>query len=1242
MRIVIDLQGAQAESRIRGMGRYSLSLALSIVRNRSEHEVLIALSELFPETIEPIRAHFDGLLPQENIRVWTAPGPVSDIDPSNTLRRQAVERVREAFLASLKPDIVLVSSLFEGLVDDAVTSIKIFSHSIPTAIVLYDLIPFIHSQPYLENPVVRNWYLRKIDHLRRADLWLAISESSRIEGIDHLGLPENLVVNISTAADDHFKEIPVSPEDEQLLRQKYGLTRPFLMYTGGIDHRKNIEGLIRAFARLPENIRQAHQLAVVCSVQLENRRVLENLARQQGLDADTLILTGFVPEDDLVALYNLCKLFVFPSWHEGFGLPALEAMRCGAPVIAANTSSLPEVIGQEDALFDPYSEESIAAKITEVLTNDSFRKDLILHSAVQAKKFSWDESAKRAIAAFERFFAKRQKSCKAIQLPVQRPKLAYISPLPPERSGIADYSAELLPELSRHYDIEVIVSQPKVSDSWIKACLPIRTVEYFMQYAHSYDRILYHFGNSLFHQHMFDLLDHFPGVVVLHDFFLSSVKAHLELSGYFPGVWACELYKSHGYASVWERFHAQDTTDVIFKYPCNFSILQQAIGVIVHSAYSVSLAREWFGDGLGDYWEVVPHLRVPARGAGQIGARKRLGLNLDDFVVCSFGILSRTKRNHRLLRTWLNSKLEKDPHCRLIFVGETDSGDYGRQLLETIRHSGLGDRIRITGWVDADAFRHYLAAADVAVQLRSRSRGETSGTVLDCMNYCLPTIVNASGSIAELPQDAVWMLPDEFKDVELIEALETLHRDPERRQTLGSRAREVILTRHAPRDCAEQYARSIEAFYAEAQTGKQALVNALARLENVAASEGAIASLATAISKNQPMKRAANQLLVDISELVQHDAKSGNQRLTRRIIKELIHNPPAGYRVEPVYATTDSHGYRYARKFTLGFLDCPSDSLADDLVEAHPGDIFLGLDLQPDVVVSQLDYLKSLHRWGIRVYFVVYDISPILLPQNFPKEVGADHTNWLNAVVQFDGVLCISRTVAEELTEWLKASGPKRQRPFKIDYFYPGADVDNSLPSSGLSDGASQVLAKLTVRPCFLMVGTIEPRKRYDQALKAFEQLWAEGVDANLVIVGKQGWMVEKLVESIRNHSEQGKRLFWLENISNAYLEKVYAASTCLIAASEGEGFGLPLIEAAQHKLPIIARDIPVFREVAGKHAFYFTGKEPADLAKAVHEWLKLYQFGQHLKSDDMPWLTWKQSVEKLKGYIYGKENYSY
>jgi glycosyltransferase involved in cell wall biosynthesis len=303
-------------------------------------------------------------------------------------------------------------------------------------------------------------------------------------------------------------------------------------------------------------------------------------------------------------------------------------------------------------------------------------------------------------------------------------------------------------------------------------------------------------------------------------------------------------------------------------------------------------------------------------------------------------------------------------------------------------------------------------------------------------------------------------------------------------------------------------------------------------------------------------------------------------------------------------------------------------------MEFCPGDILLFLDLHPSVAISHEKKTQFLRNKGILVYHVVYDILPVLNPEFFWSDLCIEFNEWLLAVSKSDGAICISCSVADELIEWLKTNGSKRLRPFKIGWFHLGADVENAVPTRGLPDDALEVLAQLAAHPSFLMVGTVEPRKGHAQTLAAFELLWADGVDINLVIIGRQGWMVEMLLETLRPHTERGKRLFWLEGISDEYLEKIYAASTCLIAASEGEGFCLPLIEAAQHKLPIIARDIPVIREVAGEHAFYFNGKEPADLARTVREWLTLYQSDRHPKSDSMPWLTWKQSTQQLLDLI--------
>ena len=146
MRLVIDMQGAQTASRFRGIGRYTMNLVKEMVRQRGEHEIVLALNAAYADTIEPIRAAFADLLPFEAIRVFEVAGPVGGHDVGNDARRRAAEAVREAFLCHLQPDVILVSSLFDEFGGEVVTSVHSFQNNIPTAVILYDLIPLIHRR----------------------------------------------------------------------------------------------------------------------------------------------------------------------------------------------------------------------------------------------------------------------------------------------------------------------------------------------------------------------------------------------------------------------------------------------------------------------------------------------------------------------------------------------------------------------------------------------------------------------------------------------------------------------------------------------------------------------------------------------------------------------------------------------------------------------------------------------------------------------------------------------------------------------------------------------------------------------------------------------------------------------------------------------------------------------------------------------------------------------------------------
>lgn len=400
MRIVIDLQGAQTESRFRGIGRYSLSLAQAMARQAGDHEVWICLNASFIETIAPIRAALDSLVPPARICIFKTPLPVGWDDPANMWRMRAAEIIREDFLANLQPDVLHISSLFEGANDAATISVNALDWRSPVAVTLYDLIPLLNQETYLGDDWARRWYMDKIASLKHSRLMLSISEYARREAMDALGIEGERIVNISSAISDIFHPRHLVDGEAQVLCARYGIRHAYLMYSGAIESRKNLDRLLEAFALLPSELRERHQLVIAGKASEFDQLRLLHLSQKLGI-GEHLVLTGYVPDDDLVALYSRCALFILPSLHEGFGLPALEAMACGAPTIGSNTTSIPEVIGRADALFDPCDPQAIAEKIARVLTDDGFGHALREHAPLQAARFSWDVSAKRAIEAFE-------------------------------------------------------------------------------------------------------------------------------------------------------------------------------------------------------------------------------------------------------------------------------------------------------------------------------------------------------------------------------------------------------------------------------------------------------------------------------------------------------------------------------------------------------------------------------------------------------------------------------------------------------------------------------------------------------------------------------------------------------------------------------------------------------------------------------------------------------------------------
>jgi glycosyltransferase involved in cell wall biosynthesis len=365
------------------------------------------------------------------------------------------------------------------------------------------------------------------------------------------------------------------------------------------------------------------------------------------------------------------------------------------------------------------------------------------------------------------------------------------------------------------------------------------------------------------------------------------------------------------------------------------------------------------------------------------------------------------------------------------------------------------------------------------------------------------------------------------------------------------------------------------------------------------------------------------RLLVDVSTIIQHDAKTGIQRVVRSVWSELSRRNGRGFLLRPVFATA-AHGYCYAPP---DFLDRRSRVCSGEPAKVGPDDKFLGLDLSAHLLPRYRSQLKAWRRCGATAHVVVYDLLPLIRPDWFHDTSASNFRAWFDVVARdSDQAICISDHVQHDLSRCL---ADHRQRGPAMARMWLGSDIAASVPSKGLSPQLFYVLERLRFRPAILMVGTIEPRKGYEAALAAFEELWCShrGRAPDLVIVGKPGWKTAAFQAKLRTHAEHGARLHWLTDVSDEGLCRLYDSCAGVLVASEAEGFGLPLVEAAAFRRHVLARNLPVFREQRLPNVNFFDDERPAALAEGLLELAELAKAGR-APIVNLP--TWSTCVDGL------------
>jgi glycosyltransferase involved in cell wall biosynthesis len=700
--------------------------------------------------------------------------------------------------------------------------------------VLYDFIPLLFPDAYLNDPGVRGRYHRRLDTIRRYDGFLAISASTRRDGVSRLGLRADRVAALPFAIDPGFRPADPGAGDEARDLEAIGRLgsgpggRPFVLHVGGRDDRKNAWGVIDAFSGLDPDLRDGTTLAIVGEFDPAYRERIEAYAAERGVSSGVTIL-GVVDDEALRALYRRCSAFLFPSLYEGLGLPLLEAMRSGAAVIAGRNSAQVDLVADAGVLVDPSDSTGMARALGRLLRDRDFAAELRQAAVDRTAGLSWDGPGRSARSAI----------LGAINAPVPRPhvrvgggrpRVGLVSPMPPKQTGIADYAARLAEALIEHVGLDIYHDGDYVPELGLRdrrfrcidraafsrrvAVLPHRAV-------------IYQMGNSWYHRSVYELLREHPGITVLHDFNLAGFH---HWYGHQPDVppghfeRMIDREREAGALGPGEdvgswRSEPGGIQEAAARrgVHLNREIFERSRLVVVHSPYCRELVRATLPEFLGRT-VVVPMGASPnVLAPGEVAeTRGRFGIPGDAIVFGCFGNLTSMKMYEEAIRAFASARRSID-RATLLFVGKDWEGGRARAL---VREAGVEDRTLFLGSASKRDYERLVGSVDVGLGLRRPpTYGETSASLLDFLRSGVASIVTDVASFRDYPASSVvrWD-PDRDGVPGLADRMVELAGDEPRRRSIAEAAVDHVRTHHDWTLAARAYADLVDRCAAGAST----------------------------------------------------------------------------------------------------------------------------------------------------------------------------------------------------------------------------------------------------------------------------------------------------------------------------------------------------------------------------------------------------------------------------------------
>jgi alpha-1,2-rhamnosyltransferase len=293
------------------------------------------------------------------------------------------------------------------------------------------------------------------------------------------------------------------------------------------------------------------------------------------------------------------------------------------------------------------------------------------------------------------------------------------------------------------------------------------------------------------------------------------------------------------------------------------------------------------------------------------------------------------------------------------------------------------------------------------------------------------------------------------------------------------------------------------------------------------------------------------------------------------------------------------------------------------------GDLILLLD--SSWVYPIWPAVKNARRNGAIVGLVVYDLIQVTHPHLFTSTIVERFQKWFDqAVENVDFFIAISKTTRDKVAKYAESKRPCAKWAGRFESFRLGSVIDNVVRNGEIRDELKEIFGAGDKPDTYLTVGTIEPRKNHNYLIDAFDEAWQKCPDAKLCVVGRPSWLGEGILKRITSHSRYGKRLFMFNDLSDTELDYCYTCAKALVLPSEAEGFGLPLVEALYKGLPVLASDIPIFREVGKEFCAYFDISKPPSLAKMIVDIEKEGKMPEVRKLEELQLSDWKDSCREL------------